>query len=529
MLGIEKIKSRRPIVTVVLIFFCYIYFTSAWSGFRNPNEYSRFYLTRALVDEGGFAIDNLIAYRNTQDKSYFRGHFYTDKAPGSSFLAAPVYLAFRLLQVFFGYHPAETTVLYILRSAVISFPSALFLFFLFNLWGNITPEFSIRRGLLIAYALGTPAWPYSALFFGHQLAAISLFLSFYVIFDSRDRGGGARAAFGAGFFSGLAFFIEYPAVIISFFLFIYAIAVFKNVKSALSFLLGLAIPAGVVFYYHRQCFGGVLRFPYYFVTDPVCAAEHSRGMSGVFLPENMSEFANQLRALLNLLFSSFRGIFFYSPFLIFGIAGIFKMIRDPKWKKEGFLFAAIFISYLLFFCAFVNWEGGWALGPRHLTPLVPFLATAVVFQSAKTSASSRRPWIRLLTVLIIVSIVFTFVGLAVFPHLPAAFKNPLYEISWPFLAAGKFGPTIGEWMGLKGFSELIPIISALALLMIFLLGDLSFFAYRYGDRRYIFSATSVLLAAALLYLGLILSGLKGKEETSSRIEKRELVESFLRR
>ena len=133
-----KIHLRTPILTIILILLCFLCFTSDWIGFRNPNEFSRFYLTQALIDRQTFVIDESIAARDTQDKSYYQGHYYTDKAPGASFLAAPAYLAVRLLETYTGFAPGEKTVLYIVRLVSVSIPSALFLFLLYSLWGRIT-------------------------------------------------------------------------------------------------------------------------------------------------------------------------------------------------------------------------------------------------------------------------------------------------------------------------------------------------------------------------------------------------------
>jgi len=212
----EEIPRCLPILTVTLILLCFLYSTSDWIDFRNPNEFSRFYLTQALIDRQTFVIDESIAARDTQDKSYYQGHYYTDKAPGASFLAAPAYLAVRLLETYTGFAPGEKTVLYIVRLVSVSIPSALFLFLLYSLWGRITSSYTLRWALLIAYGLGTLVWAYSTLFFGHQLAGICLFLAFILIFEVGTSPEKRRLLFQGGFFCGLAFFIEYPTILISF-------------------------------------------------------------------------------------------------------------------------------------------------------------------------------------------------------------------------------------------------------------------------------------------------------------------------
>ena len=63
-----------------------------------PNERTRAYLVAALVDDHTLQIDGPIQrYGAVYDLAQHEGHFYTDKAPGSSLLAAPIYWVARKL------------------------------------------------------------------------------------------------------------------------------------------------------------------------------------------------------------------------------------------------------------------------------------------------------------------------------------------------------------------------------------------------------------------------------------------------
>ena len=77
---------RRPEVWVfVILLGSYAYF---WQS-RDWNSASRLMLTYALVDRGTVSIDGL--EDQTHDRAKFRGHYYTDKLPGFSLLAAVPY------------------------------------------------------------------------------------------------------------------------------------------------------------------------------------------------------------------------------------------------------------------------------------------------------------------------------------------------------------------------------------------------------------------------------------------------------
>jgi hypothetical protein len=78
-------RAGREIIVGLALLFCYGFFRQvpAW------NEYSRYDLVRALVEDGTTRIDRL--EQNTGDKAFYDGHYYSDKTPGTAFLGVPVY------------------------------------------------------------------------------------------------------------------------------------------------------------------------------------------------------------------------------------------------------------------------------------------------------------------------------------------------------------------------------------------------------------------------------------------------------
>ncbi len=76
-----------------------VYFTGFFPPFGNPNELSRLEAVYAFVEQGTFSIDGAIpVLGDHEDKAVSGGHFYSNKAPGLTFAAIPVY---RALRVFF--------------------------------------------------------------------------------------------------------------------------------------------------------------------------------------------------------------------------------------------------------------------------------------------------------------------------------------------------------------------------------------------------------------------------------------------
>src|ERR1700758_727040 len=74
-------KAAVLLGAVAFFSFLYFYEGGGW------NQNSRFDLLRAIVERHTLQIDAY--HENTQDNAHFRGHYYSDKAPGLVFLALP--------------------------------------------------------------------------------------------------------------------------------------------------------------------------------------------------------------------------------------------------------------------------------------------------------------------------------------------------------------------------------------------------------------------------------------------------------
>jgi len=88
----RAVLRRRPEIPLfALVFGAYAYFYQAGGW----NQNSRFDLTRAIVEQGTVAIDAF--HENTGDKAQRGDHWFTDKAPGLSWLAVPAYASAQLV------------------------------------------------------------------------------------------------------------------------------------------------------------------------------------------------------------------------------------------------------------------------------------------------------------------------------------------------------------------------------------------------------------------------------------------------
>ena len=80
--------DKKEIKLFLTFFILYSFFVH-WVGW---NEETRITLTKTIISEHRFEIDTYANF--TGDRSLYRDHYYIDKAPGSSFMALPLYSFF---------------------------------------------------------------------------------------------------------------------------------------------------------------------------------------------------------------------------------------------------------------------------------------------------------------------------------------------------------------------------------------------------------------------------------------------------
>src|ERR1700676_4450889 len=145
---------KAAVLLGLVIFFSFIYFYEGGGW----NQNSRFDLLRAIVERHTLQIDPY--HQNTQDKAHFRGHYYSDKAPGLVFLAVPFALAARPPLRMFGVDPesprGETALSYVVSAAAVALPTAVAGVWLFFLGMRFGGGSSGAAFATLVMCLGTP-------------------------------------------------------------------------------------------------------------------------------------------------------------------------------------------------------------------------------------------------------------------------------------------------------------------------------------------------------------------------------------
>ena len=95
---------------------------------------------------------------------------------------------------------------------------------------------------------------------------------------------------------------------------------------------------------------------------------------------------NFFEALLGNLASPARGLFVFSPILLFSIFGFAVKAREKNLIKLDYFVLAIIIMHWITISLNADWWGGWAFGPRMFSDMIPyfiyFLAPSIVKISA---------------------------------------------------------------------------------------------------------------------------------------------------
>jgi hypothetical protein len=434
------------VIAIALV--CCLYPRHSWKTYRNVNEQARLYLVKAVVEEGVLNIDKGIeTYGDLQDKATKDGHFYCDKPVGLSVLAVPVYFVLYHVGQIFGVEWTLQAMRYTLTILCVTLPTIGLLFVIDRYWWRMgAPEWLAGLGL-VAYALGTIACTYSTQFLGHQLAAVLAFAHFAL---SRDFEGRVPSwkLLAAGGLAGLGAITDYFSAIVHLIIIASYVTKIRPVTSWAPFLAGGVITFAPLPIYNYFAFGGVARMSYGQEALPVFKELHGTGFFGVTLPRPES--------IHGLLISPAKGLFWLSPFLLLGIAGLAAAVRDRGKRRDGIVMAAAVAVIMWLALSVHDWRAGWTVGPRHMVSMLPFLATGAVLCVLR--------WPRLASALAVagaLSVALVFVPTMTLPAFDVNFPFPITQQALFLLKEGIVSPNPGLRLGIPGaWSLALPALLA---------------------------------------------------------------------
>jgi hypothetical protein len=437
-------RARREIIIGLALLFCYGFFRQvpAW------NEYSRYDLVRALVEDNSTRIDRFA--QNTGDKAFYDGHYFSDKAPGTALIGVPVY---RLLTLSFGVAGAGTpdpqTAVEALAFVESGIPTVLLVLLLLRFLRPAVGE-GWAIVVSIGYGLGSIAFPFATMFFGHAASAFFLFSAFYLLWQWRVDRHGWRPLL-AGFLAACAVLVEMPVVLGVAVLGLYALWLGR--RQALRFIVGGIPILMVLMAYNWLTFGSPLSIGYQYAT--IFGQQNSEGIFSIVWPS--------LTTTADLLFSP-RGLLRLAPWFCLAPFGVLAC-RRRSIRTEVLVCVGICAVFLAYNSGALNPFGGWTPGPRYLLPALPFAAILVAL-----APRASRPFAALLMAF---AIAIFFVATTTMPNAPEAIQDPLTELWLPRILDHDIADTIAwQHWGLHGIEPLLALMLVVVFAGIALLATL---------------------------------------------------------
>lgn len=401
---------------ILLVFLAQAAVFPYFPALNSANELSRLYTAYALVDGDIEIGPSMSRFGDLGDKSKVADSYYSDKPPGTAFVAAP---GIGLRQAFGGQREVAPD-LRIARLLAGVLPTLILLLMLRIEMRERGVSAPVRALAIATYGLGTLGFTYSVLFYGHQLLAVLLYGTWFAL--RRERIGPARATV-VGFLAGMCVTTEYQsAVYLVPLALVFLLRARPLVPSLGAAMAGAAVPLTALGMFHAAAFGAPWKTGYSYVANPFFAQVHQQGFMGIVTPR-WEPFAGSL-------FPPSKGLFAWSPFLALGFLGLGSYARTAG-PGDAVLRLVQVLLPVLFVSSMVYWDGGWTVSQRHLTPLVPFLMTpAALLVERSRIASVLAPG------LAAASVMMTGLATVVFPHLPENWTNPFHDLVLPLAAGG---------------------------------------------------------------------------------------------
>lgn len=428
-------KLPKPIFFAVIVFISLIYFHQNIDS--APTALSRLDLLHAIANDHTLAIDKY--EHNTPDKAKNNGHFYSDKAPGTVALALPAFYAGAMMLTAWDI-PLDSDAGWLFTSWVACAGSLA----VFTALGAVAMFAWLRQrvppriALIIAAALflGAAPLPYATVMFSHSLAVGFIAIALWALDRQNGRCDFASLAslkfknwlkhyryeLLAGFALGWALASEYTAGLII--VGMVVVLLWGQPWRLWPEALGALPPLLLIPAYSWACLGTPFALPYsYQASFP----EMKEGLYAIKWPDAQTAF--------NLLFSTERGLFFWSPFLLLAVAGYFHLFKQNlRWML---LFYCLPVLQIMVISGRVwDWPAGPTLGPRYLAPMLPLLALPCAWGLMKFPRAG--------ALLVVYSIGLTVLATATDACPSFSIGNPLTQLHIPLFLKGQFSYSVGE-------------------------------------------------------------------------------------
>ncbi|MEZ5346844.1 MAG: hypothetical protein R2681_14935 [Pyrinomonadaceae bacterium] len=393
------------------------YLLPLFSAAGSNDDLTRWAATVSLVEKNSFDISwtkDLIRTDFTDVTKTPDGGIYSNKSPGVTFLSAPFYA---IVKVILGKPTPENvrTSWYILRFIIATIPLMVLAVWLI---GMEVDTYSL--GVLL---FATPIFPYSLLYYSHILTAVLIYFAFRFIYDTRRVF--PERCFSAGLFAGFAFLCESSAAVpmIIFGIGLLFTEPLQRTRRLLFYVSGVMPFLFLFALYNHLVFGSPIATVFHYdLTYPT------------------------LGSVYEFLISPSRGLFFFSPILIFAVLAFFDS-PDRGFRRQQIKLTTIFLTATAVI-GFSEKYGGDAVGARHLIIIIPLLLDSFFDGEIEDYSSLGRGLLFTVSFLLctIPMLTYSFAPVVLqFPH--NSFWQPLLYDSNVFTltAANTFGLPVSVW------------------------------------------------------------------------------------
>lgn len=448
-------RPRRTWWLCGLCAFAYLYVFPYQSRMNNPNENVRFYMTAAIVEEGRYEIDSLRErWGWVNDAAVLGGHAYSVKAPGTSLFGVPAYAAYLEWTRATGRAFDRTEALWLCRLFASILPALAWLF-AFHRW--LTRERghpALCDAVFVSVALGSLLYGYALLFVSHTTSTAAACGAFMLLHDARRAGAcSLPRAFAAGLLAAAVTLFEYPGLVASIALTVYAAFVLRRPARLAAYAAGGLGPTLAVMHFQWRAFGNPFLPGHLFVETDALRAAHHEGLYGAVGPS--------AEALHGLLTHPGVGLFPLTPVLAVGCVGLGLLWRDHARRADASCAIAVVLLTVLAIASMNNWRGGWTIGPRYLAVAVPFLAWGALHGLQRIAQVSEGHAVVFGTACAAAALVASGLPSAYYPHLPPEVTRPLPDVVWLLVRHDFAPPNLGAVLGLFGTASMWPLFGAL--------------------------------------------------------------------
>lgn len=322
---------------------------------KADSQNARVYTIISLVHDHTNNIDKYKDY--TGDISYVNGHYYAGKSPLPTYFVYIIYKTFLLDHLISYMQLDEATWLCMIGAFVVGVLPFIYLLYLF--YKQLEYKFPASKYNILIIMItfyGSMFFIYSNIFYNHVLVALILLLSYHFYISKKYA--------LLGICIGICMLAEYSMLLL---LPIYICYIFYHQKKW-SYIVKLTlgfIPFLILFFIDN-----------YFVTNSIFKTSYSFLLNYSSPSQlNYKDFIS-LKSIYGLLFSEYRGLFFYMPILLL-ILYILK-VRFKNYMTNPIM--AIILIHFIYISTYNMWWGGWTYGPRHLIP-ISILLLYLIFEN----------------------------------------------------------------------------------------------------------------------------------------------------